>query len=67
MLDKAKSKYDSPNFTFMEMDAQSLTFSPESFDMVMGNLILSVVPDPDQCFQEMIRVDLNWGAYNNLR
>ena len=61
MLDKAKSKYNSPNFTFMEMDAQALTFSPESFDMVIGNLILSVVPDPDQCFQEMIRVTRTGG------
>jgi len=56
MLDRAKNKYDSPNVKFMEMDAQDLTFTPESFDMVIANLILSVVPDPNQCFQEMIRV-----------
>lgn len=56
MLDQANNKYDSPNFKFMEMDAQDLAFSSESFDMVIANLILSVVPDPNQCFQEMIRV-----------
>ncbi|MGG1253848.1 class I SAM-dependent methyltransferase [Brevibacillus agri] len=56
MLDRARNKYDSPNFKFIEMDAQELTFSPESFDMVIANLILSVVPEPNRCFQEMIRV-----------
>ncbi|WP_238392425.1 class I SAM-dependent methyltransferase [Paenibacillus antri] len=56
MLDKARSKYDVPNFKFTEMDAQNLTFSPETFDMVIVNLILSVVPNPELCFQEMIRV-----------
>ncbi len=43
MLGRAKNQYDTPNVTFMEMDAQNLTFSPESFDMVIANLILSVV------------------------
>ncbi len=61
MLDRAKNKYESPNFKFIEMDAQDLTFSRESFDMVIANLILSVVPDPDQCFQEMIRVTRTGG------
>ncbi len=61
MLGRAKNQYDSPNVTFMEMDAQNLTFSPESFDMVIANLILSVVPDPNQCFQEMIRVTRTGG------
>ncbi|MBU5444535.1 class I SAM-dependent methyltransferase [Paenibacillus sp. MSJ-34] len=61
MLDKAKKKYDVPNFKFMEMDAQDLTFSPESFDMVIANLILSVVPNPDQCFQGMLRVTRSGG------
>ncbi len=56
MLGRAKNQYDSPNIHFIEMDAQNLTFSPESFDMVIANLILSVVPDPNRCFQEMIRV-----------
>ncbi|CAM4451933.1 class I SAM-dependent methyltransferase [Paenibacillus phoenicis] len=61
MLDRAKKKYDSPNIKFMEMDAEDLTFSPESFDMVIANLILSVVPNPDLCFQEMIRVTRTGG------
>lgn len=61
MLDKAKKKYDSPHITFMVMDAQDLRIPGESFDVVVANLILSVVPDPDQCFQEMIRVTRTGG------
>lgn len=56
MLQIAQGKYHSPHITFMEMDAQELTFPSESFDMVVANLILSVVPDPNRCIQEMIRV-----------
>jgi len=62
MLDKARNNYDATNFTFTEMDAQVLAFSRESFDMVIANLILSVVPDPIQCFQEMIRVTGSGGC-----
>lgn len=56
MLDKAKEKYPSAPITFMIMDAQDMNFPSESFDFIIANLILSVVPDPDQCFREMIRV-----------
>jgi len=61
MLDKAKNKYDSPSVTFMIMDAQDLKFPSGSFDFVIANLILSVVPDPDQCLREMIRVSRSGG------
>jgi ubiquinone/menaquinone biosynthesis C-methylase UbiE len=61
MLDKAKKKYDSPQITFMVMDAKDLRIPGESFDVVVANLILSVVPDPDQCFQEMVRVTRTGG------
>lgn len=61
MLDKAKNKYDSPSVTFMIMDAQDLKFPSGSFDFVIANLILSVVPDPDQCLRETIRVTRTGG------
>ena len=38
------------------MDAQNMVFNNKSFDYVVGSLILSVVPDADKCFQEMVRV-----------
>lgn len=56
MLNKAKEKFDNSTITFIEMDAQNLEFSNDSFDFVVASLILSVVPDPQKCFQEMTRV-----------
>lgn len=41
---------------FLEMDAQNMSFENNEFDFVIGSLILSVVPNADQCFQEMERV-----------
>ncbi|KGX84881.1 class I SAM-dependent methyltransferase [Pontibacillus marinus] len=56
MLQKAKEKYPNSSIQFLEMDAQNMSFDDHSFDVVIGSLILSVVPDPGQCFQEMERV-----------
>lgn len=61
MLNKAKNKYDSPSVAFMVMDAQDLKFPSGSFDIVIANLILSVVPDPEQCLRETIRVTRTGG------
>ncbi|MCM3670275.1 class I SAM-dependent methyltransferase [Mesobacillus maritimus] len=56
MLGKAKKKFKNSHTSFLEMDAQKMNFNDHSFDYVVGSLILSVVPDADQCFQEMSRV-----------
>ncbi|MEW6504287.1 MAG: methyltransferase domain-containing protein [Chloroflexota bacterium] len=40
----------------MEMDAQTLQFPDSSFNAVLLNLILSVVPDGKKCLQEAWRV-----------
>lgn len=56
MLKKAEEKYGNTSITFMEMDAQQMDFNDESFDLIVGSLILSVVPEADKCLQEMIRV-----------
>jgi len=56
MLERARAKFHSSSIKFVEMDAQDMNFDDESFDVVIGSLILSVVPNPDQCFQEMTRV-----------
>ncbi|MBS4190133.1 class I SAM-dependent methyltransferase [Bacillus sp. FJAT-49705] len=61
MLEKAKAKFNTSSIRFMEMDAQEMSFDNNSFDMVIGSLILSVVPDAEKCFQEMVRV-LNPGG-----
>ncbi|WP_042347634.1 class I SAM-dependent methyltransferase [Bacillus massiliigorillae] len=56
MLDKARMKFINEPITFIEMDAQSLKFENGSFDYIFASLILSVVPNPDLCLQEMTRV-----------
>ncbi|MFJ7666628.1 class I SAM-dependent methyltransferase [Lysinibacillus sp. NPDC097195] len=56
MLHKAKRKFEHSTITFLEMDAQKMTFEDESFDYIVASLILSVVPDENKCFGEMIRV-----------
>jgi phosphatidylethanolamine/phosphatidyl-N-methylethanolamine N-methyltransferase len=56
MLRKARAKFRNSTITFLEMDAQKLAFEDESFDYVVASLILSVVPDENECFKEMVRV-----------
>ncbi|MGE7766077.1 class I SAM-dependent methyltransferase [Peribacillus sp. NPDC096540] len=56
MLKKAMEKYENTSITFLEMDAQNMDFNNESFDYIVGSLVLSVVPDANKCFQEMNRV-----------
>lgn len=38
------------------MDGQALEFADESFDLVILNLILAVIPDPVRCLREAARV-----------
>ena len=56
MLQRAKDKFRDSSITFLKMDAQQLEFDDGSFDYVIGSLILSVVPDSEKAFGEMIRV-----------
>ncbi|AVK85019.1 SAM-dependent methyltransferase [Lysinibacillus sp. B2A1] len=56
MLAIAKSKFKHSAINFFEMDAQKLIFEDDTFDYIVASLILSVVPDENKCFQEMIRV-----------
>jgi phosphatidylethanolamine/phosphatidyl-N-methylethanolamine N-methyltransferase len=56
MLHKAKQKFTHSSITFLQMDAQQLNFPDETFDYVIGSLILSVVPDGEKALMEMIRV-----------
>ncbi|MGE7907279.1 class I SAM-dependent methyltransferase [Peribacillus sp. NPDC094092] len=56
MLKKAMEKYENTSIHFIEMDAQHMEFDNESFDYIVGSLILSVVPDANECLREMIRV-----------
>ncbi len=59
MLEKARERVVSKgieNVRLMEMDAASLTFPDNSFDIVYAPYVISVVPDPVKVVQEMRRV-----------
>jgi ubiquinone/menaquinone biosynthesis C-methylase UbiE len=56
MLAKARPKAASRDVTLLEMDALALDFPDSSFDAVLLNLILSVVPDGALAFREAWRV-----------
>jgi len=56
MLKKASLKNANTSVEFIQMDAQNLLFKDESFDTIIASLILSVVPNPEQCLKEMERV-----------
>lgn len=56
MLRKARDKANGRDATLLEMNAQALEFSNASFDIVILNLILSVVPDGAAAFREAWRV-----------
>jgi ubiquinone/menaquinone biosynthesis C-methylase UbiE len=53
MLAKARRKLDqgAASIKLIEGDAQSLLVGPASFDAVILNLILSVIPDGNACLQ----------------
>ncbi len=56
MLRKAQDKLNGHAVTLCEMNAQALDFAANSFDVVILNLILSVVPDGVATFREAWRV-----------
>ena len=56
MLIKARAKFNGSSIKFLKMDAQDLDFSDNHFDVVIGSLVLSVVPDADKSLKEMLRV-----------
>lgn len=56
MLAEALTKATASPVAFAIMDAQQLPFAAASFDGILLNLILSVVPDGAQAFQEAWRV-----------
>ena len=58
MLARAKARLPLPDrdIVLEEADAQALPYDAGSFDAVVLNLILSVVPDPAACLREALRV-----------
>jgi len=56
MLKVAKDKFHDSSILFLEMDAQKMEFVDKSFDFIVASLILSVVPEPEETFSEIVRV-----------
>ena len=59
MLEKARERVAREglrNVRLLEMDAASLTFADDSFDIVYAPYLVSVVPDPVKVVREMQRV-----------
>jgi phosphatidylethanolamine/phosphatidyl-N-methylethanolamine N-methyltransferase len=59
MLDKARERVARQglrNIRLLEMDAGTLTFADDAFDIVYAPYLVSVVPDPVKVVREMCRV-----------
>src|SRR5690625_1326194 len=52
MLNKAREKFKETTIQFLQMDAQHMSFPNHQFDVIVSSLVLSVVPNPQQCFRE---------------
>jgi len=59
MLEKARSaaaELGADNVTFIEGDAEHLPFADGSFDVVISNGVIDLIPDKDAVFSEIFRV-----------
>lgn len=75
MLEEARKNAGelAEKITFLQMDAQNLTFPEESFDVIVTRNLTWNLPDPEMAYQEWHRVlapggvllnfDANWYAY----
>jgi ubiquinone/menaquinone biosynthesis C-methylase UbiE len=59
MLAKAQAAADeagATNVAFLEADAERLPFADGSFDVVISNGVIDLIPDKDAVFSELYRV-----------
>lgn len=59
MLDKARAaaaEMGAANIDFVEGEAEHLPFGDESFDVVISNGVIDLIPDKDAAFSEIFRV-----------
>ena len=57
MLGKARAaEMGAPNVEFVESEAEQLPFADGSFDVVVSNGVIDLIPDKDAVFAELYRV-----------
>ena len=59
MLSKARAaaaEMGTPNVEFVESEAEQLRFPEASFDVVISNGVIDLIPDKDAVFAEIFRV-----------
>lgn len=60
MLDKARERVRKLGLTNVEdiavMDAESLQFPDDSFDVIVAQYVITAVPDPERALDEFVRV-----------
>jgi ubiquinone/menaquinone biosynthesis C-methylase UbiE len=61
MLERGRKKvkamgYDSSRIEFCQLDAESLPFNDNSFDIVLSGMALGILPDQKKAVKEMFRV-----------
>ena len=59
MLTKARTaaaEMNAANVEFVESEAERLPFPDESFDVVISNGVIDLIPDKDAVFAELFRV-----------
>jgi len=59
MLAKARAaaaEMGAANVEFVEAEAERLPFPDESFDVVISNGVIDLIPDKDAVFAELVRV-----------
>ena len=62
---KNAEKLGYQDITFLQMDAQNLSFEDESFDFIFTRNVIWTLPDPAKAYQEMVRVMAKGGKLMN--
>ena len=53
---KAAAEMNAPNVEFVESEAERLPFPDSTFDVVISNGVIDLIPDKDAVFGELFRV-----------
>ena len=69
MIDQARANaamLHFPPVTFLQMDAQSMSFEDESFDFIISRNVTWTVPEPEKIYKEWFRLLVPGGVVVNI-